>query len=59
MFGLFRSTPQVKVEAIDQNGKKTTFYRDVLPLGESELNAAEQELRKTGKHYPSIKVTYP
>lgn len=59
MFNLFGGKPQVKVEATDTSGNKTTFYRNLLPKGESDFHAAEKELRKTGKHYSSIKVTYP
>ena len=59
MFNFFKATPQVKVEAIDSNGDKTTFYQDILPIEQSELDAAKAKLKKTGKVFSSIKVTYP
>jgi len=59
MFNLFGGKPQVKIEATDTNGNKTTFYRNILPAGESDLDSAEKELKATGENYSSIKITYP
>lgn len=60
MFGLFKATPQVKVEITDRDGGKTTFYRNVLPPGESNFNEARKIAKQiVGNDNFSTKVTYP
>lgn len=55
----FGGKPQVKVEATDANGNKTTFYRDALPPGQSNFNEARAIAKEKLGSDVSIKVTYP
>jgi hypothetical protein len=59
MFNLFSISNQVKVEAVDRSGNKTTFWRPLKPRGESTFAAVENELKETGKNYTRISVYYP
>jgi hypothetical protein len=60
MFGfLFPKNDQVRVEAVDSNNVKTTYWRQLEPRGESTVTAVENELERTGKRYKRISAYYP
>jgi hypothetical protein len=60
MFGFpFPKNDQVRVEAVDSSGVKTTYWRPLEPRGESTFFAVECELKRTGKRYEKVSVYYP
>jgi hypothetical protein len=56
---LFPKNDQVRVEAVESSGVKTTYWRPLEPRGESTVTAVENELERTGKCYKRISVYYP